>query len=148
LVWKNNYNKEAGLSGCGDIKMAYTILVVDDSTLTRAAIKRIIDMIGVEVQDLYEAGNGIEAFEILEKHTIDLVLADLNMPGMGGIELVQKMKDSENLSDVPVVVISTESSTTRVKQLIEDGIKDFLHKPFTPEEFRTVITRTLQISDG
>lgn len=128
--------------------MAYTILVVDDSTLTRAAIKRIIDMIGVEVQDLYEAGNGIEAFEILEKHTIDLVLADLNMPGMGGIELVQKMKDSENLSDVPVVVISTESSTTRVKQLIEDGIKDFLHKPFTPEEFRTVITRTLQISDG
>lgn len=128
--------------------MAYTILIVDDSTLTRAAIKRIIDMIGVDIQDIYEAGNGIEAFEILGNTTIDLVLADLNMPDMGGVELVHKMKETESMADVPVVVVSTESSTTRVKQLIEDGIKDFLHKPFTPEEFRTVITRTLQISDS
>ena len=105
-------------------------------------------MIGVDVQDIYEAGNGVEAFKILGNTTIDLVLDDLNMPDMGGVELVHKMKETESMADVPVVVVSTESSTTRVKQLIEDGIKDFLHKPFTPEEFRTVITRTLQISDS
>jgi len=71
--------------------MAYNILIVDDSVLTRMAIKRIVDMIDVEVDRVLEAGNGLEAFEVLDNNDVNLVLADLNMPEMGGIEMVKQM---------------------------------------------------------
>ncbi len=127
--------------------MSYNILIVDDSSLTRVAIKRIIDMVDIDAKDVLEACNGVEALDVLSENDIDLVLADLNMPEMGGIELIQKMKESESLANIPVIVVSTESSTTRVKDLIEDGIKDFLHKPFTPEEFRTILAKNLAVSE-
>ncbi|HEG42798.1 MAG TPA: response regulator [Phycisphaerales bacterium] len=127
--------------------MSYNILIVDDSSLTRVAIKRIIDMVDVDAKDILEACNGVEALDVLSKNDVDLVLADLNMPEMGGVELIQKMKESDNLAGIPVIVVSTESSTTRVKELVEDGIKDFLHKPFTPEEFRVILAKNLAVSE-
>ncbi len=127
--------------------MSYNILIVDDSSLTRVAIKRIIGMVDIDAKDILEAGNGVEALKVLSENDVDLVLADLNMPEMGGIELVQKMKESKDFANIPVIVVSTESSTTRVKELIEDGIKDFLHKPFTPEEFRTILAKNLAVSE-
>ena len=127
--------------------MSYNILIVDDSSLTRVAIKRIIDMVDIDAKNILEACNGVEALDVLSKNDVDLVLADLNMPEMGGVELIQKMKESDDLAHIPVIVVSTESSTTRVKDLIEDGIKDFLHKPFTPEEFRTILAKNLAVSE-
>lgn len=127
--------------------MSYNILIVDDSSLTRVAIKRIIGMVDIDATDILEACNGVEALDILSENDVDLVLADLNMPEMGGVELIQKMKESDDLANIPVVVVSTESSTTRVKELVEDGIKDFLHKPFTPEEFRTILAKNLAVSE-
>lgn len=127
--------------------MSYNILIVDDSSLTRVAIKRIIGMVDIDAKDILEACNGVEALDILSENDVDLVLADLNMPEMGGVELIQKMKESDDLANIPVVVVSTESSTTRVKELVEDGIKDFLHKPFTPEEFRTILAKNLTVSE-
>ena len=125
--------------------MAYNILIVDDSVLTRAAIKRIIDMVELDVNEVFEAENGVEAFKILESKSIDVVLADLNMPEMGGVELVHKMKSEDAYSDIPVIVVSTESSVTRIKELLGEGIKDFLHKPFTPEEFRSILAKNLEV---
>lgn len=125
--------------------MAYNVLIVDDSVLTRAAIKRIIDMVDLDVGDVFEAENGIEAFKMLENNNIDVVLADLNMPEMGGVELVHKMKSEDSYSDIPVIVVSTESSVTRIKELLGEGIKDFLHKPFTPEEFRVTLSKNLEV---
>ncbi|MHC5059827.1 MAG: response regulator [Planctomycetota bacterium] len=129
--------------------MSYNILIIDDSVLTRVAIKRIIDMIeDIEVGEIYEAENGIDALEILENNQVGLVLADLNMPRMGGIELVERMKESRNCAGIPVVVISTESSVTRVKELLENGIVDYLHKPFTPEEFRSMLAKNLGVANA
>ena len=128
--------------------MAYNILIVDDSVLTRVAIKRIIEMVDVEVDEVFEAGNGLEAFEILGSEQISLVLADLNMPEMGGIEMVHRMKETAEHSEIPVIVVSTESSITRIKDLLADGIKDYLHKPFTPEEFRSVLAKNLGVCNG
>ena len=125
--------------------MAYNILIVDDSVLTRAAIKRIIDMVDLDVDEVLEAENGIEAFKVLESKNVDVVLADLNMPEMGGVELVHKMKSDDAYSDIPVIVVSTESSVTRIKELLSEGIKDFLHKPFTPEEFRATLAKNLEV---
>ena len=80
--------------------MAYSILIVDDSSLTRTAIKRIIDMVDIEIDQVFESGDGQQAFEILDNNTVDLVLADLNMPEMGGVEMIDKMKETDNYNKV------------------------------------------------
>jgi len=116
--------------------MALNVLIVDDSSLTRKKIKRIIEMANLDVGQFLEAENGTEALKVLDEANVDLVLADLNMPEMGGAEMVRQMKTSEATKSIPVVVVSTESRTTRIKDLLAEGVKDYLHKPFTPEEFK------------
>ena len=125
--------------------MALNILIEDDSSLTRKAIKRIIDMLGLDVGQILEAGDGMEALKILEETKVDLVLADLNMPEMGGIEMIYHMRGNEAIKDTPVIVVSTESSTTRIEGLLANGAKAYLHKPFTPEEVKEVITQTVGV---
>ncbi len=122
------------------------ILIVDDSSLTRKAIHRIIDMIGVDVGRVIEAGNGREALEKMHMDSVDLVLADLNMPEMGGIEMIDHMATDERTQSIPVIVISTESSTTRIGGLLSQGARNFLHKPFTPEQVKQVVEQTLGVS--
>ncbi|HUV64159.1 MAG TPA: response regulator [Sedimentisphaerales bacterium] len=125
--------------------MGMNVLIVDDSSLTRKAIRRIVDMIGLDIEKVFEAENGVEALKILDEAHIQLVLADLNMPEMGGIEMIYYMRGNEATRDIPVVIVSTESSTTVIEGLLADGAKDYLHKPFTPEEFREVLTRTVGV---
>ena len=125
--------------------MGMNVLIVDDSSLTRKAIRRIVDMIALDVEQVFEAENGVEALKILNESSIQLVLADLNMPEMGGIEMIYHMRGNEATRDIPVVIVSTESSTTVIEGLLADGAKDYLHKPFTPEEFRDVLTRTVGV---
>jgi len=125
--------------------MAYNILIVDDSVLTRTAIKRILGMIEFPVGQILEAPDGLVALKILDSQPVDLVLADLNMPQMSGIELIHQMRLQKNHSEVPVVMVTTESSPTRIKELLSEGVRDYLHKPFTPEEFRSVISRHLGV---
>jgi two-component system, chemotaxis family, chemotaxis protein CheY len=124
--------------------MAMNLLIVDDSSLTRKAIRRIISMIDMEIGEIYEAENGINALKVMDEAKVDLVLADLNMPQMGGIEMIHKMKMTETTRSIPVVIISTESSMARIKELLAEGVKDYLHKPFAPEEFRNIISHTLE----
>ena len=119
--------------------MAWDILVVDDSLLTRKRIRRIIEMTDLDIGQFQDAENGVEALKVLEKTKVDLVLTDLNMPEMSGSEMVHQMKNNEATKSIPVVVVSTESNTVRVKELLAEGVKDYLHKPFTPEEFKEVI---------
>lgn len=121
------------------------LLIVDDSILTRKAMSRILEMVDLPIDTVFEAGNGEEALAILGNHTIDLILADLNMPGMGGIELIAQMQKIESQQMIPVIIISTEASTTRINQLLSQGASYYLHKPFTPETVRNAIEKTLGV---
>ena len=125
--------------------MSHSVLIVDDSALMRAALKRAIDMGDVGLEQTFEASNGQEALDFLSSNTVDLILTDLNMPVMDGIELVHRLKASEEYRSIPVIVITTESSTVQIEDLKAKGIDDYLRKPFTPEEFRTVISRNLGV---
>ncbi len=125
--------------------MAYTILIVDDSVLTRTAIKRILGMIDIPVGRILEAPDGQAALKVLDAEPVDLVLADLNMPQMSGVEMIHQMRQQKSRADIPVVMVTTESSSTRIKELLSEGVRDYLHKPFTPEEFRSVISRHLGV---
>jgi len=96
-------------------------------------------MADLNVGEFFEGENGREALEILQNSNIDLVLSDLNMPEMGGAEMVRQMKSRETTKSIPVVVVSTESKTARLMKLLAEGVRDYLHKPFTPEEFKEVM---------
>jgi two-component system chemotaxis response regulator CheY len=119
--------------------MAYNILVVDDSETVKAVMAKAIQMAGVDVKTLLTAGNGQEALDVLGKEWVDLVFADINMPVMNGVELVKRMKADEDMKHIPVVIVSTEGSQTRINGLMEHGIKAFLRKPFTPESLKSTI---------
>jgi two-component system chemotaxis response regulator CheY len=123
--------------------MAYNILVVDDSQTMRAVIVKTISMAEVEVSKLFEATNGKEALELLEREWVDIVFADINMPVMNGIEMVEHMVKLGYMECTPVVVISTEGSKTRLDALRSMGVRGFLRKPISPELFKTVVDGVL-----
>ena len=119
--------------------MALNILVVDDSAIVRAVISKTFKLVGIPVGELYQAANGKEALEILNENWVDLVFSDINMPVMGGVEMIEKMSDDGLLKTIPVVVVSSEGSTTRIEQLKSKGISAYIRKPFTPELVRKVV---------
>ena len=125
--------------------MAYDILIVDDSAVVRKGSRRIIAQAGVDIGHIYEADNGQTALEILDEHHVDLVLSDLHMPIMDGLELIRRMKADEATNSVPVVIVSSEASASRIDELQTEGIANYLHKPYTPEEFRCVINNTFGV---
>lgn len=123
--------------------MAYNVLIVDDSMIVRTVVRKTLGLTGVAVGEIYEAGNGQEALAQLEKCWIDIVFADINMPVMNGIELVDQMTQRNMLKTSPVVILSTERSETRMAELRAKGVSAYLNKPFTPECLRDIITQVL-----
>ncbi len=123
--------------------MAYNILVVDDSSIIRSVIKKTLKLAEVPVNELYEAENGKEGLERLTEHWVDLVFADINMPVMTGIEMIDKMAADGLLKTIPVVIVSTEGSATRIEELSKKGVKAYIRKPFTPEVLRDVVKQVM-----
>ena len=119
--------------------MALNILVVDDSATVRAVIGKTLDLAEIPVNELHQAADGQQALDILADNWIDLVFADINMPVMTGIEMVEKMSADGLLKTIPVVIVSTEGSATRVEQLKSMGVSAYIRKPFTPELLRSVV---------
>lgn len=118
--------------------MSYKILVVDDSPLMRAMVKKSITMSGVAIESIQEAGDGVEALAILTAGKIDLVFSDLHMPNMNGIELVEAMSSQGLLASVPVVIVSSDRSQKHIDRLKEIGVRAYLTKPFRPEDINQV----------
>jgi two-component system chemotaxis response regulator CheY len=125
--------------------MSLNILLVDDSATVRAVLSKTLQIAGVPVKELYQAANGQEALAILSSHWIDLVLADINMPVMTGIELVVKMSADNLMKSIPVIIVSTDGSATRIEELRAKGVRAFVRKPFTPELIYKVVTETVGV---
>ena len=123
--------------------MGIDMLVVDDSPVTRKMVRRALGLCGLEVAEVYEAGDGAEALEQLAQHHVDLVLADINMPVMNGIELVERMSRDPELAGVPVVIVATPMSQDRVEHVLDKGARAYLAKPFRPEALRDVVNQIL-----
>ncbi len=128
--------------------MAYNILIVDDSAIVRAVIKKALVISGVDVGEIFNATNGQQGLEMVENEWVDLVFADINMPVMGGIEMVRHMSEGGLLKTIPVIVVSTEGSTTRIEGLKGQGVSDYIRKPFTPEQIREVVDKVMGENHG
>ncbi|OGP50559.1 MAG: hypothetical protein A2Y79_06605 [Deltaproteobacteria bacterium RBG_13_43_22] len=124
--------------------MAYNVLIVDDSNTMRKVILKALNLSGFAFGDCFEAGNGQEALNVLESHWIDLILTDLNMPVMNGWELIHHLKDNPTYGEIPVVLITTEGSETRLRELFQLGVKDYIQKPFHPETLRDVLNGIME----
>jgi len=123
--------------------MAYNILIVDDSFPMRAVIKKIIKASGFNIGEFFEAGNGNEALRVMDQQWLDLVLMDYNMPDMNGLELLQAMKNSDTLADIPVVMVTTEGGDQRVESFFSQGAVAYVKKPFTPEQIKAHLNRII-----
>ena len=127
--------------------MALNILVVDDSTVMRKMIIKTMGMCGLPIGEIKQAANGREGLEELGKNWIDIVILDINMPVMNGEEMIDEMQQDSQIKDIPVVVISTEGSSTRIDRLKEKGAR-FIQKPFTPEIIRDTIYEVTGVGEG
>lgn len=123
--------------------MAYNILVVDDSQTMRSMLVKTLRLTGLELGEVLVAVNGRDALDKLNGNWVDLVLTDLNMPDMTGVELVDAMAKDGLISSIPVIVVSTDGSEERIAHLKRQGIREYIRKPFTPEAISEVISRIL-----
>ena len=127
--------------------MALNILVVDDSAVMRKMIIKTMGMCGIPIGEIKQAANGREGLEELGKSWVDIVILDINMPIMNGEEMIDEMQQDSEIKDIPVIVISTEGSSTRIDRLKEKGAR-FIKKPFTPEIIRDTIYEVTGLGEG
>jgi two-component system, chemotaxis family, chemotaxis protein CheY len=128
--------------------MALNILVVDDSAIVRAVIIKTLNITKVDVNEIYEASNGELALKVLDDNWIDIIFCDINMPVMTGIELVDRLNKDGLLKSIPVVIVSTEGSSTRIEELKNKGISAYIRKPFTPEQIKEIVDKILGDKDA
>jgi two-component system chemotaxis response regulator CheY len=126
--------------------MSFSILIADDSEIIREVLVRTLHMTNISFDKIHKAANGSEALTVLKDQWVDIVFTDIHMPIMGGIELIKTMRNSSELKEIPVVVISTEGSSARIEELKTLDIKGYLRKPFTPENIRDTLSAILGIT--
>lgn len=119
--------------------MSLNVLIIDDSAVMRSIVRRALAMSGVPVTEIREAANGAEALDVLDGFTADLAFVDINMPVMNGEEFIDRVRSQPQRDGLALVVVSTESSETRIEALQARGVH-FLHKPFSPERLRDAVT--------
>jgi len=111
-------------------------LIVDDSSVMRKIVERSLRQAGLEISAVMEAGNGAEALAVLAENHVDLILCDINMPVMDGLEMVKQLKGVENARGVPVVMITTEGSESHVVEALAAGARGYIRKPFTADQVK------------
>ena len=121
--------------------MAKSLMIVDDSATMRKIIMRTVRTSGLKFDPIEEAGNGAEAIEKLNSSPVDVVLCDINMPEMSGVEMVKKVRaELPDCADMKIIMVSTESSQEVVNGVLADGANGYVTKPFTPEKFQEILS--------
>ena len=111
-------------------------LIVDDSSVMRKIIERSLRQAGIELEKIVEASNGSEALAALHDNVVDLILCDINMPVMDGLEFVRQIHTVESAKGVPIVMITTEGSESHVVEALSAGARGYIRKPFTADQVK------------
>jgi len=127
--------------------MSMNVLVIDDSSVMRAMIRKSLKLSGIETGEIYEAANGQQGIDILDNHSADLIITDINMPVMNGEVMIELIRNDPKTKDIPILVVSSEGSKLRVERLRDKGVA-FIHKPFYPETIRDTIKSIIQKEDS
>jgi len=116
--------------------MAVDVLIVDDSAAIRKILQRVLVQAEVSLGQVYEAADGLEAIAKLKTENINLVLSDINMPNMDGLQLLAQIKANTAWSNMPVIMITTEGSQAKVMEAVQLGAAGYVRKPFTAEQIK------------
>jgi two-component system chemotaxis response regulator CheY len=120
--------------------MALDVLIVDDSAAIRKILHRVLVQAEVPLGKVHEASDGNEALEKLKTEKVGLILSDINMPNMDGIEFLTRIKAEEAYRRVPVLMVTTEGSQAKVMQALELGAAGYVKKPFTADQIKEKLT--------
>ena len=118
-------------------------LIVDDSSVMRKIVERSLRQAGIDLEKVVEASNGAEALVALQNNTVDLILCDINMPVMDGLEFVRQVHTVESAKGVPIVMITTEGSESHVVQALTAGARGYIRKPFTADQVKEHVVPVL-----
>jgi two-component system chemotaxis response regulator CheY len=112
------------------------ILIVDDSAAIRRILQRVLRQAEIPIGNIYEAGDGAEAIAVLRTQLVGLILSDINMPNMNGLELLSELKANDAWKDLPVVMVSTEGSQAKVLEAVQLGAAGYVRKPFNADQIK------------
>jgi two-component system, chemotaxis family, chemotaxis protein CheY len=117
------------------------VLLVDDSAAIRKILQRVLRQTGMAIGAVYEAGDGEEALQSLATSRVGLVMSDINMPRMDGLQLLGAIKGSDEWRHIPVIMITTEGSEAKVAEAVRLGADGYVCKPFTADQIREKLSR-------
>jgi len=132
--------KQPAFGGLSSVKV-FTILIVDDSATMRSLLVATLETLGQLA--IVQASNGFEALRMLPREQINLVLTDINMPDINGLELLSFIRSNPIYQDLPVVVISTEGSRKDIEKGLALGANEYLVKPFHPDQLLKIVKKFL-----
>ncbi|MBF0621716.1 MAG: response regulator [Magnetococcales bacterium] len=112
------------------------VLIVDDSSVMRKIVTRGLRQAGFSIDEILEAGDGVQALEVLKGAEVDLILSDWNMPNMDGLTFV---KEYRKLGQTPIVMVTTEGGESKVQEAVACGANGHIKKPFTPETLKNTL---------
>ena len=112
------------------------VLIVDDSAAIRKILQRVLLQAEVPVGTVYEANDGVEALKLLRSKTVGLVLSDINMPNMDGLEFLTTVRAEAAWRDLPILMVSTEGTQAKVLEAVGRGASGYVRKPFTAEQIQ------------
>ncbi len=118
------------------------ILLIDDSPTIRKMLKIALKPLNLNV---FEANNGIEGIEIINRESLNLVISDLNMPEMNGFDFIRYMRQNENLANIPVMILSTEKKSETLETAKALGAAEYIIKPFTMPQIQTAVKKHLNL---
>lgn len=124
--------------------MTPDVLVVDDSAAIRKILQRVLRQTGIAINNIYEAGDGQEALAALKSQPVNLVLTDINMPKMDGLQLLAAIKAQSDWRSLPVVMITTEGGEAKVAEALRLGAAGYVRKPFTADQIKEKLAGILE----
>ena len=119
------------------------VLIVDDSAAIRKILQRVLRQTDLPLGEIKEAGDGTEAVDILKDRSFGLILSDINMPQMDGLQLLARIKEMEHLKSVPVIMITTEGGQGKVLEAVQLGAMGYVRKPFTADQIKEKLAGVL-----
>ncbi|MFH2093043.1 MAG: chemotaxis response regulator CheY [Pseudomonadota bacterium] len=118
------------------------VLIVDDFATMRRILKNILKQLGFK--NLVEADDGTTAWEVLEGQKVDLIISDWNMPKMTGLELLKKVRASDNYKTTPFLMVTAEAQKQNVIEAVQAGVSNYVVKPFTAEAISDKLEKILK----
>jgi two-component system chemotaxis response regulator CheY len=120
--------------------MPVDVLIVDDSAAIRKILMRVLRQTDIPIGDVLEAGDGVEALKTLNDRHVNLILSDINMPNMDGLQLLAQLKQNEKWKSVPIIMVTTEGGQGKVIEAVQLGAAGYVRKPFTAEQIKEKLT--------